>query len=224
MIRLRLPRFWQTAVGKNAVKTDQELAYARACGLRPGELVQVRIGDLRFQYRHEFHSALERFLAAPDGRTSWKLVDSPHVLLLQLYESKGTDYLGRNFRETQYYGMFSEFHRVGYAIDWGTGQRQPTRFDENHIRRRIEKFIRLFESIKRGGYLTPPHHCRHVLALEAPYEVLRFKRPIDPSPYEIWSGHHRSAVLHMLRHDEIQIRLLHWDPDGIARVGGEKPS
>ena len=200
-----LRRFWSTYF-RSREQQKNDLRYASRCGLQSVEIRPVKTEEIRFQYRHEFGAALDKYLGS-DRR----LDCSPHARLLHLYEEKGKEFVQNNFRKTDYYQMFAEFHRVGSSVNWDTGRPEPTSFTDEFIEKKVEKFIRLYENMRTRGYLSFPLRNRRICVLEGAYESERFKRKLECGPYEVWSGHHRGAILCVLEYEEIDAHVLRWE-------------
>lgn len=207
---LSLPNFFkrnQPTLYHDQYLDNKDWKFAQAHGLTVVGEIEVPVKELHIQYRSELK--LDPFLVGLDGELDRSIVYSPFYKLLEIYIDKGHSYIERNFRETDYYKLFRYMNQVE-LIDWRTGQKNEFKRSDTQILEKIQKFIRVYESIKQQGYLGPSFDRRYIIVLEIPFEVQCLGQKIDWEwhPYEIWSGHHRAAALAMLGHDEAKVVLL----------------
>ena len=191
--------------GKLLPQEEQQLA---AMGLRPVAVLRLPLRQLQMQYRHEL--MVDHLLLDASGHVDRSIPNSPLYRALQVYQAGGLRAVKRRFRALDYYRMFRAFDAVGYKIDW---HRDPTpvpfRWSDRKIwAAKLLPMLRVYESIKRHGYLGGPFGQRYITVLETPFEVSRHNRTFAWQSYEIWGGHHRAAALAALGVEEADVILL----------------
>lgn len=132
----------------------------------------VKLGNIYFQYvPGRFEQAFE---AEPSADTL-HVSCLPHCDLLRKYiESKET-----NLLNTDYYLMYRAWKR---DIMW--------------IKKRIKRFVKLFDNISRNGLKT---------------SIIITKKPLHRKfhgGYEIYDGHHRAVICLVLGHKTIASEIV----------------
>ncbi len=189
--------------------TQKDSALFKSLGLRPIRVEEVALSDLRFAVEPLIHEHFAQFFVG-DGRTPERSVFvSPHYRLLLQYERDGREKTLATIEQTPYYAFRSQFNKVGFKADYfKIGQTSPVQVPHEKIIAKTRGFLDLYEVIKKTGYLQPPWNGHYVSVLTTSFAKTRFGQSIENGPYEIFTGHHRSACLAALGTERLKTLLL----------------
>lgn len=174
----------------------------------PVDIISVSIGRLNVQFRHEW--PVNEYTEDPSSRIPLKLIDSPFAEFIDTYQKIGQNIFSDSiFKTLSYYNMWKNIDKIGFRYDWYNYplKIEKTYSDEQIVNKMI-KFINVYESIKKYGYLGGEHAKGMIQILDQPFENLRFGFKHQLDGYEVWSGHHRAVSLFSLGFKNINALLL----------------
>jgi len=135
---------------------------------------EIKEVDLRQCYMQQRpNHPFDRLLVAEDGSIDSHLNNSPHYGLMKLYVEKGERKARKRFRRTLYYKMIKMMGRRKFP----------------------DKINLMIPSMKKG-YLRRKHEWDYIVVLMESFARSRYGREdVDNLVPEIWTGHHRGAIL-----------------------------
>jgi len=137
------------------------------------------------------------------------LADSPHVELLESYNTKKTEDFYSNCMNLPYCKQLAS---SDFKYNYYNGEVISRSLTESQIISRVKSFILLFESIKKNGYMKGEFANRIICILEKPFWNTRYGSQLQSSNnFEIFIGHHRAAALYVLGYRDIKVVLLRDD-------------
>ncbi|MDH4027467.1 MAG: hypothetical protein OEU95_01385 [Nitrospirota bacterium] len=195
------------AISNDPLLDEKDLLHLHKHRLRPLKIIKVNINDLKHQHRTELD--YDFMFRSKDGNIDYSITNSPLYRTLKLYQKIGQWRLIWGYRRTEYYTFFKHADKVGFIRDWlAPDNKIIRRISDKEIKNKLKRFIKLYENIRKTGYLAPPLSARYISVLAIPYETLCLNIDFQGKPYEIWSGHHRAAALAALGEKEIDVVLL----------------
>lgn len=175
-------------------------------GFKVKEEIVVNISSLYVQRKINLDEQLGNY---GDLNSKWLLVNSPFVEILYKYLACGKKNLKKDFTSTDFYKLFNAFNGVEYNWDIDNPEMfYKLNLTENDIWNKFESFVKLYHSIKKEGYLSYPNNNSFVVVLEHPYGYY-YGKDVAIDGYEIWSGHHRASIMHVLGHKEMRVVVAH---------------
>lgn len=187
------------------------LAAYRKVGLEPRRLESVPIERLLVEISLDYESISTPFYRNAQGQTDHSILGSPLFRLLQSYESLGRTELFRCLKDQDYYRFFMSVNQIGAKTNLlKPSEKIPVHYDDAVIRGKVERFIRVHESIKKEGYLQGKFAGHYIGVVEAPFVTTRFGWKVETAiqGFEIFSGHHRAASLACLGQSPVQVVVL----------------
>ena len=133
----------------------------------------IEISSIKFQYNYDRFDTYKKTVSSKNN-CFLDIKNSPHVDLLNKYNNND------NIDDSNYYQMQKLY---GKKDLW--------------IKEKINKFIKLYESIKLEGYQDL------IEVLETPITPNKYN-----NKYEIYEGHHRCSCLYVLGYKAIRVKLL----------------
>ncbi len=128
-------------------------------------------------FQYEPDNFIKRFFPGPD-KSMLEIVNTPHYRFIKLYQEIGGEIMNR-LNETPYIRLMTA---------WGR--------DAKHNVWKAKRFIQTYNSIRKNGISKP------IVILEEPLHQKTFEQG-----YEIYHGHHRSAVCAALGHKSIKSKV-----------------
>jgi hypothetical protein len=142
---------------------------------KPHKIIKAATIDLKNIYFQYVPERFEMAFKVIPSEETLRLSQLPHCDLLKRYmESKSA-----NLLDTDYYKMHES---------WGRKR--------NYIKKKINKFIELFNDISKNGLRVP------IFVSEEPL----YKKFHDG--YEIYEGHHRASIWFVLGHKSIKTKII----------------
>ncbi len=177
-------------------------------GLEPKEIVSVPLESLYIQFRNEW--PMHKQTSNPKCKKELRVVDSPLVEFISEYKEAGNDlFTSGSFRDTSYYKMWREIDKVGFRYNWyNYPERLKKEYPDNIIESKMKQIAKVYESIKNNGYQKGKFSNTIISIVKEPFENTRFGFEHKIDGYEVWSGHHRAAVLWELGFDRTDVMLL----------------
>ena len=178
--------------------------------LKPIRLESVDILSMKTQTAFYLKDYIDSFYSDEAGNVDKCIKNSPHFKFLNDYKKFGIESLKKDFLKTEYYNFFKGMNRIGKKINiYSPDQDIVINFSDSELWEKALKFIELYESIKKHGYLGKKRfQCRYIIVLEEPFIESRFGIALNQTPYEIFSGHHRAACLLHLGHDFVKTLII----------------
>jgi hypothetical protein len=177
--------------------------------LCPAELMPISLSQLQCEISLDFEEVTHPFFLKSDGSHNRSITSSPHYQLICIYQQKGLKWLKENFKQLDYYDFFMSFNQVGEKTNlFNPEQKHPVHFTTEQIWQKIERFIRLYEGLKKAGYVQGQYKGHYIAVLDTPLVVSRFGKKTAFKPYEIFSGHHRASCLAALEQERVEVLLL----------------
>ena len=176
--------------------------------LVPIDMISVNIKDLYVQFRSEW--PIQEYSDNPNARVPLKLIDSPLADFIKSYQNIGRNVVSqKNFKTLSYYEMWKKINKVGFKYDWYNYPIQISKsYSDELIIKKMAKFIKVYESIKKNGYLGGKFREGMIQILVQPFENSKFGCKHEIDGYEIWSGHHRAAALFCLGVNKVEVLVL----------------
>ncbi len=185
----------------------KELNIFERLSLLPIELKSVEIKDLNHGICIDWDEVIKPFFSS-GGVTDRSITRSPHIELIEYYKEHGFYRLKKNFRNLSYYKMLKDINKIGYKTDYFNLKRISVHYTDRDILKNIMNFTRLFESIRKYGYLGSQFRGNYISILEVPFIVSRFGWKLEYRPYELFLGHHRAACLAALGAKKAEVIIL----------------
>jgi len=178
--------------------------------LEPIRLESVNISSLKTQTSYYFKDYIDSFFSDKQGNVDKCIKNSPHFKFLNEYIKFGIAKLKKNFLKTEYYSFFKGMNRIGKKINlYSPDQDIVINYSDEQIWEKAQKFIELYESIKKFGYLGKKRfQHRYIIVCEVPFIESRFGIALNQTPYEIFSGHHRAACLLLMGEENIKVLVI----------------
>ena len=146
----------------------------------------IPISQLHFQYLEPVFN--KKFWPEND----MLVANSPHVHFLKLYQKHGDNF--KELWKSRYVQQFLYWRRIGFHHR-----------DDKYIKSKIRRVVNLYNSIKRHGYIKK----HRISALSESIWASRYGgKNVFLGDYEIWHGHHRSAVCYVLGIKEVPCILF----------------
>jgi len=153
--------------------------------------------DLERLYTADTRNAvnpIERFFPVVDGRQDRRIRHTPHFALLARYRRTGqVDY------DNDYTKLIVARARL-----------QGRRRGEEFLRRKVDRLVATFDSIRDRGYLARGYRR---------FPIAVFARPIHPPlpdyaplDWEIFDGHHRAAAVAALDIPTVRVLVIRSEP------------
>lgn len=137
----------------------------------------------------------------PDGTVDTKLLNSPHVELLKMYDAHKDKVFDMEFlKGLRYYMMHKGWRERGINAS--------IRTDDWILKNKVRNFIKLYLSVKEKGYLYEGVNNNFISVLDRPLASKRYGYKRDINGYELFDGGHRAACLHNLGYKKIKTLLL----------------
>jgi len=134
-------------------------------------------------------------------KPNYLLSESPHFELASLYIKNGSKWLEKNYKLTLYYKMCKYFLK------------------KNPVNTTL-KMIKICDSIKKG-YLRKGYENNYIVLLLEPFAISRYNREIEFLVPEIFSGHHRAAILLALGYKSVKVIIAEDVQKGFCESRGK---
>ena len=150
----------------------------RQHGLKLSQNAIVKLRKLHFQYIEPVFN--KKFW--PGEGDCLAVRNSPHVRFLKTYEKVGSNW--DILWKTDYINQMKYWYSIGYK-----------KRNKKFMRRKIQRFISLYCSIKKNGF----KQYHRINILKTPLWITRYGKTAPfLKGYEIWHGHHRAACCYVL--------------------------
>lgn len=191
-----------------AVMPTVEARKLYAIGLEPQDIIEVPLNRLYIQFRSEW--PIHGETGNPRSKQGLKVTESPLVTFIDSYKNSGNSlFTSGDFKKTDYFRMWKRIDSVGWRYNWyDYPAKLVKQYPDDVIEKKMRSVAKVYDSICNVGYKQGDFAKTIITALDQPFENGRFGTEHKIDGYEIWSGHHRCAVLHVLGHKKAEVILL----------------
>jgi len=155
--------------------------------------------DLRSCYMQQRpNQPFNDMIMRDNGFIDLSMLNSPHLEIINLYIKHGEKWVKDNYHNTRYHKMLKLMGKDGFP----------------------HKIFKLFKSLKKG-YLRKKYAKEYIVVLEKPFAKSRYNRDVKNLVPEIWSGHHRAAILIALCQYEVKVLIADDAAEGLCASAGK---